>query len=58
MEDKVTDYFVEKVPTNAVEDFIRKYDDKIYWPRIGNSQILSDDFIREFQDKFDMAWNK
>lgn len=25
MEDKVTDYFVEKVPTNAVEDFIRKY---------------------------------
>jgi hypothetical protein len=25
LEDKVTDYFVEKVPTNAVEDFIRKY---------------------------------
>ncbi len=24
MEDKVTDYFVEKVPTNAIEDFVRK----------------------------------
>ena len=38
------------------EDFIRKYNNKLYWGWITMIQNLSDDFIIEFQDK--ISWNE
>ncbi len=35
------------------EDFIRKFQNKVYWSAISYSQTLSEQFIREFQDKVD-----
>lgn len=35
------------------EDFIREYQDKVYWDYISIYQKLSESFIREFRDKVD-----
>ena len=38
------------------EDFIREFQDKVYWHWISKYQKLSESFIREFQEKVDWVW--
>ena len=35
----------------SIENFIRKFKDKVDWSRISQYKKLSEDFIREFKDK-------
>ena len=37
----------------SIENFIRKFKDKVDWSRISQYKKLSEDFIREFKDKVD-----
>ena len=34
------------------EDFIREFADKVNWNNISEHQALSDEFTREFEDRF------
>ena len=38
------------------EEFIREFQDKLYWPYISRYQKLSEDFISEFIDKVNMFY--